>query len=71
MRLGHLDSGAGVFLQLGDGLTALADNGAGHHRRHQHLEVVRRLHCWRPKHALLTVTMSEEDGPIAFLYNSK
>lgn len=44
MRFGHLDPGPRVLLQLRYGLTTLADDGAGHHRRHQHLEVVRRLH---------------------------
>lgn len=45
--LGHLDPSASVLLQLGDGLATLADDGAGHHGRHQHLEVVCRLHGCR------------------------
>lgn len=44
MALGHLDSSASVLLQLRDGLAALADDGARHHRRHQNFEVVCRLH---------------------------
>lgn len=47
MGLGHLDPGASVLLQLGDGLATLADDGAGYHGRHQHLEVVCRLHGCR------------------------
>lgn len=44
MALGHLDPGAGVLLQLRDGLAALADDGTSHHGRDQHFEVVRGLH---------------------------
>lgn len=44
MALGHLDPSASVLLQLRDGLAALANDGARHHRGHQNFEVVCRLH---------------------------
>lgn len=44
MALGHLDPSASVLLQLCDGLAAFADDGARHHRGHEHFEVVCRLH---------------------------
>ena len=36
----HLDPGAGVLLQLGNRLAALANDGTGRHGWHQHLQVV-------------------------------
>lgn len=44
VRFGHLDPRPGLLLQLRDGLPTFADDGAGYHWRHQHFEVVRRLH---------------------------
>lgn len=63
MGLGHLDPGAGVLLQLRDGLAALADDGARHHGRHQHLEVVCRLHGCRSYSSMVRRALNDYYTP--------